>query len=377
MADMITLFGSSVGKEEVGAVARTFEKQWVGIGKETTEFEKQIASKTGIPSFVFLNSGSNALQLAVRLLNLPEGSEVILPSFTWIACANAIKLNRLVPVFCDVDLDTANVTRETVEAKITKKTKAVMVVHYAGKPVDMDPIMDLDLPVIEDAAHAVDSYYKGKHCGAIGSLGIFSFDAVKNITTGEGGGLLSQDTSKLDYARKLRYCGIAKSGFESTTTKNRWWEYEIHDFFPKMLNTDMAAAMGIEQLKKLDQFQSRRKEIWNQYSKCFRTESWANTWLDIPAEAESHEKHSYFTYLIRLKKGNRDELAHFLFEKKIYTSLRYHPLHLNAIYGSSDRLPVSEKLNETGLNIPLHQRMTNDDVSRILSALKEFRESKV
>jgi len=370
---MITLFGSYVGEEELRAIQDSMQRQWLGIGPKVAEFEKRMAEKCKAPDFAFVNSGSNALLMSVRLLNLPKNSEVIIPSFTWIACANAVCLEGLKPVFCDVDLKTFNMRAEDVEKKITKKTSAIMVVHYAGKPVNMDAIKNFGLPIIEDAAHAIDSYYKGKHCGTIGDVGIFSFDAVKNLTTGEGGGVVSLDVKKLERAKKLRYCGIGKSGFQASASKQRWWEYEISESFPKMLNTDIAASIGLEQLKKLKNFQSRRKQLWETFTNILTKEDWANSWIEAPAGPEKDEQHSYFTYCIKLKTGSRDQLAKFLYEKGVYTSLRFHPLHLNHFYGCDDVLPNCEKLNEMALNIPFHHRLSNQDVDQIFCALKEFK----
>ncbi len=370
---MISLFGSSVGDEELIGIKDSFQKQWIGIGPKSQEFEKKIAHKIASDHFVFLNSGSNALLLALKLMNLPAGSEVILPSFTWIACANAIKLNNLVPVFCDVDLVTHNMRHEDVASKITPNTSAIMVVHYAGKPVDMDAMKQFGLPILEDAAHAIDSTYKGQHCGNIGDAGIFSFDAVKNLTTGEGGGLTAKNPDWIKRAFKLRYCGIAKSGFEASTTKNRWWEYEISDFFPKLLNNDIAAAIGLAQLEKLPAFQERRKNLWTRYTNTFSKESWASDWIIPPVGPESFETHSYFTYCLRFKHGSRDQIAKYLFERGVYTSLRFHPLHLNPIYGARDSLPNCEHLNEVALNIPLHHRLSDGDVDQVIDALKSFR----
>jgi dTDP-4-amino-4,6-dideoxygalactose transaminase len=369
---MITLFGSNVGREELEQISEVFSKQWLGHGDKAEEFERRIAEKCGVPSFLFLNSGSNSLQMAIRILNLKVGSEVILPSFTWIACANAIMLNGLKPVFCDVDRETFNMRPEDVEQKITKQTSAIMVVHYAGKPVDMDSIRLFGLPIIEDAAHAIDSAYNGKHCGTLGDVGIFSFDAVKNLTTGEGGGIIVQDEERMKLARVLRYCGISKSGFQASKNEARWWEYEIHDTFPKMLNNDIAASIGLAQLEKLPTFQARRKDLWERYTNRLKTEEWANNWLKPPPGPENFERHSYFTYLIRLNNGSRDDLAHFLYEKGIYTSLRFHPLHLNPIYKSDECLPNCEWLNEVGLCIPFHHRLADGEVNMIFDALEEY-----
>jgi dTDP-4-amino-4,6-dideoxygalactose transaminase len=369
---MISLFGSDVGPEELAAVEDTFERQWLGIGPRTAEFERRIADKTGRP-FAFLNSGSNSLQLALRLLDLPRGGEVILPSFTWISCANAVVINGLTPVFCDVDADTANLTAAHVAARITPRTVAIMVVHYAGKPVDVDSLLPFGLPIVEDAAHAIDSSLRGRHCGALGTVGIFSFDAVKNLTTGEGGGVVARDAAMAERARLLRYCGIAKSGLEASASKGRWWEHELVDVFPKMLNTDIAAAIGLVQLRRLAGFQARRRALWEDYTRRLHQEPWAIGWLEPPAGPAADEQHSYFTYLIRLRAGSRDALAHFLRDRGIYTSLRYHPLHFNAAYGCPGPLPVTEHLNAVALNLPLHQRLADADVDRIFDALRDFR----
>ena len=185
---MITVFGSLVGSEEIEKVSACMKSQWMGFGKTVEEFETKYSKKYNISNFAMVDSGSNALFMAVKLLDLPPNSEIILPSFTWVSCAQAILLAGHKPIFCDVDILTMNVRIEEVKAKITNKTAAIMVVHYAGLAVDMDPIIALGFPIIEDAAHAIDSTYKGKPCGTIGDVGIFSYDAVKNLTVGEGGG---------------------------------------------------------------------------------------------------------------------------------------------------------------------------------------------
>jgi dTDP-4-amino-4,6-dideoxygalactose transaminase len=365
---MISVFGSSVGEAELEEIRTSLEKQWLGIGAKTKAFEDAFKERRRLKDFALLDSGSNSLQMAIKLLGLPEGSEIILPSFTWIACAHAVLLNRCVPVFCDVDLNTQNVTAETIHACITPKTGAIMVVHYAGKPVHMEPILALGYPVIEDAAHAVDSDLNGKACGSLGTIGIYSFDSVKNLAMGEGGGVTAQDPALVARARTLRYCGIGKSGFEVSAKKQRWWEYDIVDLFPKFLPNDIMASIGLAQLKKLDTLQESRERIWNVYQRELRSLDW----LARPQDPAPNEKHSYFTYFVRVLNERRDELAHYLLEKKIYTTLRFHPLHMNSIYHSTACLPISEQLNEQGLNLPLHPNLTPEHMERILDALNSF-----
>lgn len=185
---MISVFGSKVGAEELAEVKDCIDRQWLGTGPKSRAFEQLFAERLGLPNLVLVNNGSNALYLAVTMLNLPPGSEVIVPSFTWVSCAHSIVLAGHRPVFCDVDLETQNPTADTVRAAMTSNTGAIMVVHYAGKPVDMKPILDIGLPVIEDVAHAVDSKIDGRSCGSFGAVGVYSFDAIKNLAMGEGGG---------------------------------------------------------------------------------------------------------------------------------------------------------------------------------------------
>ena len=365
---MISVFGSKVGKEEIDGVAACMQSQWMGFGKKVSEFEEKLSQKFFIPNFCMVDSGSNALYMACVLLNLPKGSEIILPSFTWVSCAQSILMAGHQPVFCDVDLETFNVTAEHIRKKVTKKTGAIMIVHYAGKPVDMDPIIELGLPVIEDAAHAIASTYKGKPCGTMGDVGIYSFDAVKNLTVGEGGGITTKSKEDITRAKMLRYCGLGFSGFDAAAKESgsRWWEYNVQEPFIKMLPTNLAASIGIAQLDKIDELQKYRQEIWQTYTKEFSDLEW----IICPPDAEAHETHSYFTYAIRV--NERDKLAHYLYDKGIYTTLRYHPLHLNKLYGSNERLPNCEQLNEDTLSIPLHPNLSTEDVGYIIESIKSF-----
>lgn len=366
---MINVFGSKVGNEEMSEVSDSILKQWMGMGPKTKEFEKKMAERLGLDDFLLVDSGSNGLFMALKLLNLPKGSEVIVPSLTWVSCAQAVLMADCVPVFADVDLKTQNITAETIKKQITDKTSAIMVVHYAGLPVDMDPILELGYPIVEDACHAIDSVYKGKACGTIGDVGVYSFDSVKNLAIGEGGGVVSNSKELMERATLLRYCGIGKSGFEASTHgKERWWEYNIVEPFIKMCPSDIAAAIGLGQLKHLDELQDYRKKIWDIYQEEFAKLDYIVT----PQNVNEGDKHSYFTYFIRVK--NRDKVAKYLFENGIYTTLRYHPLHMNPLYKSNAVLPNCELMNEDGLNIPLHPSLSMEDVDKIVEYMKKVNE---
>ena len=371
---MITVFGSKTGQQEITEVTDSLTNQWLGMGPKVAKFEENFKSRGDLSNFLMVDSGSNALYMAVTLLELPANSEIILPSFTWVSCAQAILLAGHKPVFCDVDLNTMNVTAETIKAQITEKTGAIMVVHYAGLPVEMDEIIKLGYPIIEDAAHAVDSYYKGKLCGGIADVGIYSFDAVKNLAVGEGGGITMHNEKMAKRAKLLRYSGIGKSGFEASAHgKQRWWEYNISEAFIKMNPSDIAGSIAVAQLERLDENQATRKKIWDIYQQEFKDTSWIIT----PQQAPQHSKHSYFTYAVRLTgemEKRRDELAKYLLDNEIYTTLRYHPLHLNAIYNQIDKqLKNSEILNETSLSIPLHPNLTDEDVEKVITTIKAFK----
>lgn len=366
---MINVFGCSTDQEEIDELSGSVRTGWMGMGKRVREFEAAFEQRLGC-AFAMVDSGSNALHVAVKTLDLPPGSDVIVPSFTWVACAQAVLLAGHRPVFADVDLETHNITAAAIEAARTPTTRAVMVVHYAGKPVRMEALADLGLPIIEDAAHAVDSTLNGRYCGALADVGIFSFDAVKNLATPDGGGVASCNPALIEKAKYLRYCGIGKSGFDSVGGgKGKWWEYDIKDVFPRCLPNDVSASVGLVQLRKLEKHQARRKVIWDRYQRELRNVDWLRT----PQDPLADETHSYFTYFIRVLDGRRDALAQSLLDQGIYTTLRYHPLHLNPIYRwDGPSLPVSEQLNQQGLNLPLHPKLSDDDVTQVIDAVKGF-----
>lgn len=364
---MISVFGCSVGEREAQAVTQCLESQWLGLGKKVEEFEAAFGKLINSTHFMMVDTGSNALYMAVRLLDLPPKSKIIVPSLTWVSCGHAVMLAGHIPVFVDVDPVTMNITKETIEQRLTPDVKAIMVVHYAGLPVDMDAIVKLGLPIIEDAAHAPYSTYKGKACGTIGDIGIYSFNAVKNIATGDGGGIVCRDEETYKIAKTLRYCGIGKSGFEVATsvTNGKWWEYHIAECFIRMLPNNVAASIGIVQLERRNELQSRREQIWKVYNSIL-----LDTEVRCPTMLPE-TTHSFYTYCITAPR--RDELARHLFENNIYTTFRYHPLHLNPIYKQTNiSLPNCERLNNVGLNIPIHPRLTIDEAYGIAQTIRSF-----
>lgn len=367
---MINVFGSKTGKEELAQVASSIENQWLGAGPKVKDFEQKFQARIGTSNFLMIDNASNGLYLALRLLDLPIGSEVILPSFTWIACAHAVKMVNCTPVFCDVDYETQNVTAELIGEKITNKTGAIIIVHYAGLPVDVESIKKLGFPVVEDAAHAVDSIIDNNYCGTIGEFGVYSFDSMKNLAVGEGGGFICSNPQVFQRAKNMRLCGVGVSAhsFASSGNDERWWEQQASEVFIKMYPNDIVAGFGLAQLAKLDVLQQRRKSIWDIYQSEFRSLGG----LLLPKDVSNSEtsRHSYFTFLIRTEK--RDKLAKYLLSKDIYTTLRFFPIHMNKIYSFEGSLVNTERLSETALNIPLHPNITENEMETIVSEVKSF-----
>jgi dTDP-4-amino-4,6-dideoxygalactose transaminase len=365
---VIGVFGSLAGREEIEELAPSVLDGWMGAGPKVREFEEAFSARLGVP-FVMTNSGSSALHLAVAALDLPPGSEVIVPSFTWVACAHAVVLAGHRPVFCDVDLDTQNIDAAAVEPALSDRSAAIMVVHYAGRPARVDELEGFGLPILEDAAHAVDSMLGGRRCGTLGRVGVFSFDSVKNLATPDGGGLCSPDPELVERARALRYCGLSGTGFERSGEAARWWEPDLAAVFPRTTPNDVSASIGLVQLRRLDRPQERRRQIWERLQEGLA----GLDWLVLPGEAAADERHSWFTYLVRVAGGRRDALARHLLERGIYSTLRYHPLHLSALFGDQPRLPNCERLGEEALNLPLHPRLSDSEVDQVIDAVRGFR----
>ncbi|MFA0960370.1 DegT/DnrJ/EryC1/StrS family aminotransferase [Roseivirga sp. BDSF3-8] len=364
---MIRVFSSKAGVEELEHVRQSIENQWLGGGPKLKQFEDSMASDLSTQYFTMIDNATNGLFLACQLLGLEPGSEIICPSFTWVGCAHAIKLAGFEPVFCDVAIESQNVSVETIKPKITRKTSAIMVVHYAGLSVDMNPIIELGYPIIEDAAHAVCSTYKGRRCGTLGKIGVFSFDSMKNLAVGEGGGIAFSSEEHFERAKKLRLCGLGKSSYEMRGNKDRWWELGAREASLKFKPSDISAGVALGQLAKLPVLQQRRKEVWTRY----HLELANINELHLPIEKEfDNSQHSYFTYTIRTPK--RDQLANFLLSEDIYTTLRFFPIHLNEVYMNGLMLENTEILKETALNIPLHPNMEEQEVDKVISSIKKF-----
>jgi len=370
----LSVFGSAFSEKEIAAAQRPLQQQWVGMGPAVEALESALSVKVGNAEVVLVNSGSSALQLAIEALNLRPGGLFLLPANSWNSCANAVILNGLVPRFVDCDPRTGNVDPDALRRAINDDVVAIMVIHYAGLPVNMREVLSFGLPVVEDAAHAIDSYYDGQHCGTIGDVGIFSFDAVKNIATPDLGAVVTRDSNIAARIRSTRYSGIAKSGQESSSRGDEWWVPHQVAAMPKFAPNDVAAAIGLAQLDRLGELQSIRRQLWMSY-----TDRLAGVeGVILPPESEgASEQHSWFTFFIRVPGEVRNQLARHLLDEGIYSTVRYHPLHLLPFYreqegSSAVSLPGAEQFGREVLNLPLHPRMVERDVDEVCRQVRVF-----
>ena len=356
----IPIFRPWYDQGEIQAVTEVLESGWIGLGPKTEEFENRFAEYIGTPYAVGMNSATAALHLALKVLEV-EGKEVITTPMTFVSTGHAILYNNAIPIFADIEPDTLNIDYRCIEQKITNKTGAIVVVHYGGHACDMDPILDFGIPVVEDVAHGCGGSYKGKKLGSLGIMGCFSFHAVKNLATGDGGMVTVKDRSMDARLRRLRWCGIDKSTWERCVTKQRW-HYDVQELGYKYHMNDIAAAIGLVQLEKLDQGNARRREIATYYNECFAD------LLETPVEKE-YARSAWHNYVVKLER--RDELIAFLIEMDISAGVHYVPIHLYSMYPNV-YLPVVEKVWRKLVTLPLYPSMTDSDIERVVGAVRSF-----
>ena len=371
---MINVFQPSLGAEELAAVKGVIESNWVGKGKVTDGFEADFASYIRADRILVrsVSCCTEGLFQSMGLLGLGKGDEVILPSISFVGAANAVIASGAKIVFCDVDQRTLNATAETIQAKVTPDTKAMMILHYGGAPCEMDEITDLasrsGLALIEDGACSVASRYKGKACGTFGDFAAWSFDAMKILVCGDGGMIHCRTAKMAQRFEELVYLGLMTPSGTSSKAESKWWEFDISCDGRRAVMNDLSSAIGVEQLKKLPRFIARRKEIHAQYDR----ELGALGWLSTPPPLPSYCESSYYFYWIQTQPETRDSLAKYLKERDIYTTFRYFPLHWVKHYAAKCSLPGSEQAARSTLCIPIHQGLSDDEVGRIVESVRQF-----
>ncbi|OLF17181.1 DegT/DnrJ/EryC1/StrS family aminotransferase [Actinophytocola xanthii] len=369
----INVFQPTLGEEEAAAVADVFASNWLGYGPRATAFEAEFAEHLGVPAsrVQLINCATAGLFLAVELLGLGPGDEVVLPSPSFVAAGNAVLASGARPVFCDVEPRTLNPTAADVAAALTPRTKAVLVLHFGGSPGDIASISrlcrDRGVPLIEDAACAVASQVDGQACGTFGDLAVWSFDAMKILVTGDGGMLYVRDPELSERARRLAYFGMVKSsGFVQAGQTPRWWDLNVAEPGRRIIGNDITGALGSVQLRRLAGFVERRLEIAATYDSLLAGIDGLHTPPPLP---DGHTSSGYF-YWVQVAPALRDRLASDLLAAGVYTTFRYPALHQVPIYGATDQvLPGTERAAEETLLLPLHQALTDDDVRLVVDTV--------
>ncbi|MBD3182831.1 aminotransferase class I/II-fold pyridoxal phosphate-dependent enzyme [Candidatus Poribacteria bacterium] len=367
---MIPTSKPSTGKEELSAIEAVMETGWLGMGSVTKDFEAALEEYIGAKNIIAVNTGTSALHIALDGYGIGHGHEVIVPSLTYAASIQAIISTGATPVFCDVNEKDLLVDIKDIKRRITSKTKAIMPVHYCGKPCDMDSLMALaeehNLVIIEDAAHAFGSKYKGRKIGSFGHATCFSFDPIKIITCGEGGAVALDDDEVAEKIRQKRILGIDKETWRRYRNE-RGWFYEVvsHGFRYHMSNIN--AAIGLEQMKKVDKFITRRREICRRYDTAFQSTDGIYT-LDI-----DYSETAPFTYIIRVP-GMRDDMMDFLKEKEVGSGVHYIANHTQPFFRQYTRgeLNVTDRLWKEILTLPLYSEMTNEEADQVIHAVTNY-----
>lgn len=369
-----------IGEEEILAVTEALRSGWVTTGPKARQFENDFAAFLGGGvEAIAVNSATAGLHLGLEALGVGPGDEVITTTHTFTATAEVIRYLGADPVFVDVDPATLCIDVNAVELAITPKTKAVIPVHFAGRAAEMDRLLAVaekhGLKVMEDAAHALPTTCNGKLIGTLGSdVTVFSFYANKTITTGEGGMLVTRDAEIAKRARVMRLHGISRDAFDRFTAKVPSWYYEVVAPGFKYNMTDIAAAMGIHQLRKADRFQARRAQIASLYDEAFR-----DLPIELPPQPAPGDRHSWHLYVIRLGDSvamERDRFVERMFELGIGCSVHYIPLHLHPYWRDAyglrpEMFPESQRIYERTLSLPMYSAMTDVDVLRVIGAVKQ------
>jgi len=368
-----------IGQEEIDEVADTLRSGWLTNGPKTRAFEAAFREATDSKHAVALSSCTAGLHLALLASGIGPGDEVITTPLTFAATVSMIIHTGATPVLADVREDDYNIDPEQIEKHITPRTKALIPVHYAGQPCRMDEILTLakthNLRVIEDAAHALGASYRGKQIGALGDCAIFSFYPIKPITTGQGGMLTTNDDDLADRVRLLSLHGLSKNAWDRYSDKGSAFYQVLAPGFNYVM-TDIQAALGIHQMRRLPAFQAQRVELARQYD-----QQLADLPEIIRPAARSDVDHCWHLYAIRVDadrlKIGRDEVIEELRSRGVGTSVHFIPIHYHPYF--SDRLdlregdfPVAERVFEGLISLPLYSRMTSGDVTRVSEALHKI-----
>ena len=374
------IFGSPlIEQPEIDEVIASMKSGWLGTGPKVHKFENIFKKYKNSKFAIALNSGTAALHLSLIVMGIKNGDEVIVPTMTFVATANSVIHAGGTPVFVDCERETMNISIKDIESKITNKTKAIIPVHFGGRPCNMCSIMRLakkyNLKIIEDCAHAIEAKYHGKHTGTFGDLGCFSFYVTKNIVTGEGGMVI---TDNEEYANKIKILGLhgmSKDAWGRFSDRGYKHYQVIYTGF-KYNMMDIQAAIGIHQLPRIDRYWERRSSIWNKYNNAFR-----DLPVITPAQVEKNTKHAYHLYTLILDTNNlrikRDEFLNEMTRNNIGIGVHYIALHLHPYYQKTfgykkGDFPNAEWISERTVSLPISAKLIDKDIKYIIKKVEEI-----
>lgn len=370
-----------IGEEEINEVVEALRSGWLTTGPKTARFEADFAAFIGDEAQALaVNSATAGLHLALEAVGIGAGDEVITTTYTFTATAEVIRYLGAHPVLVDIDPHTFNLDPTQIERAITPRTKAIIPVHFAGLACEMDAILEIarkhKLRVIEDAAHALPTRYRGKLIGAHETdATVYSFYATKTITTGEGGMIVTRDAEIARRCRTMRLHGISRDVFDRYTSTKPSWHYEVVAPGFKYNMPDLAAAVGIQQLKKAWRFQAQRQALAERYNAAF-----AALPVSLPPQAEAGDLHAWHLYVIRLREDaplQRDEFIQRMAERGIGCSVHFIPLHQHPYWRDTyllkpEDFPAAQAAYEHAVSLPLYTRMTEADQQRVIATVTEL-----
>lgn len=368
-----------IGAEEIDEVVEALKSGWLTSGPRTRQFEKDFCQAFGSPAALTLNSCTAGLHIALKVLNIGPGDEVITTPMTFAASVNVIEHVGATPVLVDVEPDTLNLQPDAVERAITPNTKAVIAVHYAGHPVELYALRSLcdeyGLHLIEDAAHAIGAAFDGQPIGSGSNLTAFSFYATKNLTTGEGG-MLTGSAELLEQARIFSLHGMNREAWSRYSAGGKW-AYDIVEPGFKYNMTDLQAALGLQQLRRFDRMQARRREIVQTYNSAFRNHA-----AFLTPTTRDHVTNAWHLYVLRLRSFeltiNRNQFIDEMTARNIGTSVHFIPIHMHSYYRDKynyhpDDFPVAHGAFQNMLSLPLSPSMSDQDVADVIDAVLDIR----
>jgi len=377
--DFILFHEPSIGKEEENEILDSLRSGWITKGPKTKRFEELFADYCNVKYAIGVNSCTSGLHLALSTLGIKEGDEVITTPISWPATVNVIFQTGAEPIFVDVEKDTLNIDSKKIKKAITKKTKAIIPVHFAGQPCEMDEIIkisqDYNLKIVEDAAHAIEAIYKNEKIGSIGDFTSFSFYPTKNITTGEGGMLTTNNKDLEEKARILSCHGISKDAWKRYSEEGyKHWEYLLPGY--KYHMSDLQAALGIPQLKKIEQFWEKRRKLTKRYNKFLDSLEE----ISIIGKEKGSCKNSYHLYPIIIKteilKVNRDYIMNEIQAENIGVGVHFRALHLQKVFSKRGfhrgMFPNAEYASDRLISLPLYPKLECKDIEYISNTIKKI-----